>query len=75
MKGVKTPRDPESGLGARSRGGRPLLRVDEGFIAALARRGLGARAIATQYFEEFREPISASSVYRRLCDLRLRGLG
>ena len=74
MNGVKTQSKSKSGLGAGEKGGRPLLQVDEGFVASLAGRGLGARAIATQYFEEFREPISPSTVHRRLRDLRLKGL-
>jgi hypothetical protein len=71
MKGVKTPPNPESGLEARSRGGRPPSQLHLDFVASLARQGLGVRAIARLHFEEFREPISPSTIHRRLRDLRL----
>ncbi len=66
--GIKTARSVQGDHRHGARGGRPQLQLDDRFIEDLARRGLGCRAIAAEYYKEFSEPVSPATIARRLAE-------
>lgn len=51
-------------------GGRPPVSIDLPEIEALAKQGLGCQAIATVLSERRGQPVSMTTVWRRLAALR-----